>query len=225
MSGTLHLAKRYDTFIFDWDGTLTTTKLLRKLNEKLNPHWLYKKKKSTQMIDRYSISMPKNLNTLKAKVIRRHIRNVALENELISPLADISVYFIRPKLHNDVRRLLEILRKKRISIALFTNGAPYRVVKELSYLGIEDYFSAIASAQSLGALKPNPLGLNAIINSLGARKRSTIYVGDMVNDIEAAKYAGIDSCALSSGFDSYKRLRSASPKYLFGSVEQLMGAL
>ncbi len=225
MSGKLHLARRYDTFIFDWDGTLTVTKLLRDLNEKLNPHWLYKKQKSSRLVDKYSVAMPRDPGSLEAKVIRRHIRNMALENELVTPLADISIFFFRPKLHNGARELLKELKKRRTTIALFSNGAAYRVIKELSYLGIEDYFSAIVSAQDIGALKPHPAGLKVIMESLGAKRQSALYLGDRVSDIETAKYAGIDSCALGCGFDRYDKLRGSRPTYIFRNIEQLLKAI
>ena len=110
-------------------------------------------------------------------------------------------------------------------MVLFSNGAEYRVLKELAYVGIEDYFEMIVSAQDLKALKPNPLGLEVIIKALRAKKERAIYIGDMTTDIAMAKYAGISSCAVSCGFDSYIKLKSTHPDYIFRSIEELKKAL
>ncbi len=224
MSGKANLAKRFDTFIFDWDGTLTRVVVLRKINEKLNPGWAYKKRKSAETIDKYSTNMPRNMNTLKGRAIRRHIRTVEAEHS-VTLLADLSLYFFRPRLQDYSREVLDTLKKKGRKIALFTNGAEWRILKELSYLGIEDYFTEIVSAQDLNTLKPNPLGLQVITQSLRAKKERTIYIGDMVNDVEAAKYAGLHSGAVANGFESRGKLKGARPEYLFNSMESLLRAL
>jgi phosphoglycolate phosphatase-like HAD superfamily hydrolase len=219
------LLKRYDTFIFDWDGTLTTVKVIMKLNEMINPRWHYRKKRSVGLIDKYSVSMPSKLDKLNYKEVRRHIKAKGIENDFLAPLADISLYLMRPKLHNNSREVLAKLKNRGASVALFTNGAAYRILREIEYLGLEGYFSAIESAQALNALKPNPLGIEVIVRSLKSKRKRTIYIGDMVSDVEAAKYAGIGSCAIASGFDSFERLEGASPDYIFGSMEAFEKAL
>lgn len=219
------LASKYDTFIFDWDGTLTKTQMLRKLNERLNPYWNYKKGKGSRSPDRYAVPLPKSLESLKGKVIRRHIRKEMAENRVLTPLADVSICLFKPTLHNGVRKLLGTLDRKGKTLALLSNGASWRTSRELIYLGLEGYFSARASAQDIGALKPSPVCARVLISVLGANPRETIYIGDTTGDIEMAKYAGIASCALSCGFDSRAQLERAKPDYIFDSVEGLLRAL
>ena len=123
------LLNRYDTFIFDWDATLTTVKLLRKLNERLNPRWAYKKRKSIEMISKRA-KIPKSPGALRGDEVKRHIRMVEAEQS-VAFLADLSMYFMKPKLQNDSREVLQILKQKGKSIGLFTNGATWRVLREL----------------------------------------------------------------------------------------------
>lgn len=221
----IHLLKRYDTFIFDWDGTLSTVNALYKLNERLNPHWIYRKRRSAEQIDKYSVSMPKDAHTIAGRAIRRHIEEKELENELLIRLIDLSIYLMRPRLHYYAREVLEKLRRSNAKIALFTNASSYRVLKELEHLKVGKYFEAIQSAQGLKTIKPNPLGLRVLLRELHSKKGKAIYIGDMVDDVEAAKYAGIDSCAIAKGFDTYDQLKSARPTYLMSSMESFMKAL
>ncbi len=219
------LLRKYDTFVFDWDGTLARVKLLMKLNEMLNPGWAYRKKRSMELIDKYSTKQPRDVNSLKGKEIRRHIRIKEAESGIPAVLADLSLYFLKPSLQNYSREALNKIKKNGADIALFTNGANFRISRELSYLGLQDYFTVMVSAQSLNTLKPNPLGLEIILKALHARKEKTLYVGDMVNDIEAAKYAGVHSCAIADGFSSFEKLAGAKPDYLFRSMEAFFKAL
>lgn len=219
MAKTTKLMDKYDTFIFDWDGTLNSVKLLMFLNEKLNP--------VKAMIKRSQAHTTMKITNADVKrlVKRKESRGINIGRELFSPVIDLSIYLLTPKLHNGSREALQKLISKRKKVAMFTNGAPYRVLRELRYLGIEDYFEAIVSAQEIKALKPNPLGLELIMKAVGAEKKKTIYIGDMVDDILVARSAGIASCAFSCGFDTHTALERAGPDYIFRSIEEFEKAL
>jgi HAD superfamily hydrolase (TIGR01509 family) len=199
---------KFDLFVFDWDGTLSSVKVLRLLNEKLNPRWVYKKR-----------------HALETKRIKRNPNSKSTGLRILAPFVDISFMIMKPKLHNDSREVLEELRQKRKAIVLFTNGATYRVLPELKKLDIERYFKMILSAQEVGALKPNPAGLNIVLKKMGAKRAKTIYIGDMADDVLMAKYAKVASCAMACGFDSYSKLKSTNPDYIFRSMEEFRKAL
>lgn len=205
-----NLAKRYDLFVFDWDGTLSSLKPLRALNEKVNPYWRYKKLQSMTTSE-----------VNQSAVMRRKQQ----ELKFFAPIFDLLVRLIRPKLHNDSREVLQELKKRHKKIALLTNGAAYRVNRELSYLGITKYFDIIINTQELNALKPNPLGLELILGKMRAKKDKTLYIGDMVDDIAMAKFAKVPSCAMACGFDSEGKLKASRPDYMFSSMEEFRKAL
>jgi HAD superfamily hydrolase (TIGR01509 family) len=204
------LLSKFDTFVFDWDGTLSSMKLLRAVNERLNPHWKYKKIAtiSTKRIDAGAVARSK----------QRELR-------LFAPFFDVSLVLMKPKLHNDSREVLASLRENRKKVALLTNGAAYRVKREIGYLGITKYFDIIVSCQELNALKPNPIGLELIMRKTRSRKDRVLYIGDMADDIALAKFAKVRSCAISAGLDSYGKLKASRPDYIFTSMEEFRRAL
>ena len=53
----------------------------------------------------------------------------------------------------------------------------------------------------------------------------TIFVGDMVHDIETARHAGVMSCAVLTGYDSLAKLKSASPDLLFRNLSEVQSFL
>lgn len=209
------LASRFDTFVFDWDGTLNNLKLVRAINEKINPNWRHKKKMSTKMGEQRA-GRDGTIYDQKPKLLRML---------LLAPLFDASLFLMKPKLQSGVREALELLKRRDKGIAIFTNGAAYRVTKELSYLGILDYFDVVVSAQELKILKPNPTGLAVVADAIKAKKSRMLYAGDMVDDIVMAKQYGVCACGIAGGFDSYEKLKSAKPDYLFASFEGFKRAL
>ena len=211
------LAKKYDLFVFDWDGTLS--KSVRLLTQKFDPFWKYKMVKQGRLQPGKKIDQ----KTAERVLVRRRGSNI--ERRVLTPLADISLIFIKPKLYYDAKPVLDTLRRRRKKVALFTNGAAWRVAKELAYLDLLDYFDVIISAQDLKALKPNPMGLEVTARALKVRLSKVLYIGDTVDDVMMAKYAKAHSCALSQGLDSGEMLRAAKPDHLFRSIEEFRKAL
>jgi ADP-ribose pyrophosphatase YjhB (NUDIX family) len=53
----------------------------------------------------------------------------------------------------------------------------------------------------------------------------TIFIGDMVHDIETARHAGVISCAVLTGYDSLEKLKSANPDLLFRNLGEVQSFL
>ena len=49
----------------------------------------------------------------------------------------------------------------------------------------------------------------------------TIFIGDMVHDIETARHAGVMSCAVLTGYDSLAKLKTANPDLLFRNLSEV----
>ena len=49
----------------------------------------------------------------------------------------------------------------------------------------------------------------------------TIFIGDMMHDIETARHAGVTSCAVLTGYDSLAKLKSVSPNLLFRNLREV----
>jgi len=215
----MRLSRIYDTFIFDWDGTLRKMSILYHLNTIINPSWRYKKAKAKGELKRGTAKEgPKNY-------VKGSFRARELKNDIMVPLIDLYMLFSKPVLNYAAKEVLEELDKKGLKIALFTDGSSYRVLREVNHLQIDKYFDTVLSTQSVGRLKPDPLGLEIIISALKSKKSKTVYIGDMVDDILAAKEAGIDSCSVATGLSSFQELARYKPNYIFYNIESLKASL
>ncbi len=204
---------KYDLFIFDWDGTLAEIKLMNKINEKLNFLWLKKKERSR----------------MEALYSRHEIRKLEYreqrETKEYKSIVDFLMLMARPKLQPGTIETLKLLRGRHKKVVLFTNGAYWRVAKEAKNLGVMRYFDFLLSAQDIKYVKPNPLGLNMIVDREHESRQKTLYIGDMIDDVLAARLAHVDCAAVTCGFDGEKELRSEKPKYLFRDIGELRDAL
>jgi HAD superfamily hydrolase (TIGR01509 family) len=207
------LASRYKLFIFDWDGTLLYLRLPLAVNEAI--------KRALRL---WNVSAPKKLADPR-KYNKSAQAQQEIKSRLLTFVTDVIFSLSKPKLHNDTIKILDALKGRHKRIALFSNGGRYRLTKELSYLKIKDYFEEVVSARDFHATKPDPTGLKVILYRMKVKPEEAIYLGDMVDDIVAAKLVKVHTCGVADGFDSYHTLKSAKPEYLFKSMEEFSKAL
>lgn len=202
-----NLLRKFDLFIFDWDGTLRTSFLLQRL--------------STLFKFRYNIEyVKKHREEFNPKIAIKKLGIEEEENRLYAIGYDLYSIVSKPKLREGARELLERLNSKGKKVAIFSDSRQYRMLKELRQLGITKYFSMTLSADTINIYKPIPAGIRLVAKQLRTSRNRCIYIGDMASDILTAKFAGVASCGIAGGVDLYSRLRSAEPDYLFESLEQ-----
>ena len=215
----MRILDRYDLFIFDWDGTIEKVMYMYRLNEKLNPFWRSRKRSSF----REAIT-PDDSRRIKEQL--RKLEHVEEEDERrLKRLLDIYMMFTKPKMQEGALAVLKTLHDRGKTLAVFSNGAMWRVRREIKTLRIEDYFDSMVSAQSIGFLKPNPIGIHLIMNRCRVSRNKTLYIGDMVDDIKTARSANVDSCGIAAGFDSYNALDDEKPTYIFRNMHEFHKAL
>lgn len=112
-------------------------------------------------------------------------------------------------LYPGMREWLESLAARGKSLTVLTNKPENATRLLLRALGIEGFFAVIAGPESSGALKPDPAGLEAIMQAVGAGEKDTVMVGDSSVDVETARNAGIAVCAITGGLGDEAALREA----------------
>jgi phosphoglycolate phosphatase len=73
--------------------------------------------------------------------------------------------------------------------------------------------------------KPEPAILHACLERIGASSRESVYVGDMVLDVESAARAGVPIVLVPGGSSSTADLRRTGEHVLgsFGELAELLG--
>lgn len=197
------LIDRYSLFIFDWDGTLSTSTSIVKL--------------ARLITRRYSVSHI-TVNSDRYRVERMPKFKDERTGRLYSLAYWIYSIIYKPKLKPGVLELLKLLKKKGKKIAIFSDSNRFRLAIEVNRLGVMDYADFVLSADSIKKLKPNPTGLITIVKQFGYRKGRCIYVGDMASDVFTARFAGLKACAVADGVDSYGLLKRVGADYITRSI-------
>ena len=108
--------------------------------------------------------------------------------------------------------------------AVLTNKTESFAKQLLKGLDLYGYFDLVWGGNTGVTKKPDPGPVMEIMKRLRHRRETTAIIGDGVNDIRAAKSAGVVSIAAGYGYTDRKTLMSLAPDYYVTGVKQL-GAL
>jgi phosphoglycolate phosphatase len=101
-----------------------------------------------------------------------------------------------------------------------TKGTPTtRVV--LERFGLLPYFDHVQGTDGFPA-KPNPDVIFKALQGLGASPQDCLFVGDSAADMEAARRAGVKSCAVTYGYGKRDELALWEPHYWAADLAELI---
>lgn len=127
--------------------------------------------------------------------------------------------------YKDALESLEKLRSKGYKVGIVSTKYRYRIVETFEKQGKDIPVDEIIGAEDVVVHKPDPRGLLAMIEKLGADKREVLYVGDSYIDAQTAMNAEVNFGGVTTGittaeeFDNYDYFKvSDSIKNLIDSV-------
>ncbi len=124
------------------------------------------------------------------------------------------------KLYPGVREAVERLSDAGKKLAVLTNK-PVKISRTIvNGLGVGGRFFQVYGGNSFEFKKPNPIGVEALINEAGTARDRTMMVGDSSVDISTARNAGVMSCGVTYGFQP-ETLAEPAPDLLVDRMEQL----
>jgi 2-phosphoglycolate phosphatase len=118
------------------------------------------------------------------------------------------------KPYPDVEELLEQLRAAGVKLALVTTKHQAQADFTVKALGLARHFDYVHGWLEGREHKPHPEPVLTTLGRLGVQPGEAIMVGDSELDIEAARAAGVDTCAVTYGFRPAWFLREFRPDFL-----------
>jgi HAD superfamily hydrolase (TIGR01549 family) len=226
-SKTKNPSEKIKAVLFDLDGTLVEFKFKVKESREAMISWLgangfasstFTDGMRTQALFDAAMKEWQGNRTLSSKfesfeVVRAHLSGILEDFEFRS--------FQEARPHPGSLRVLKKMKDSRIPSAVVTNSGRRPVQSILSVFGFLPYLTLVITRDEMERLKPEPDGLIKAMNLLRADKRSTVYVGDSLIDVEAAKAAGIRCIALATGLYDKASLAQSHPDYLIDKIEEL----
>jgi len=113
------------------------------------------------------------------------------------------------------------LKKKHITLSIFTGKGRQASLITLEELGIKDYFNMIVTGDDVNNHKPSSEGITTFINSYDLDKDRVLMIGDSPSDVKASKEAGVKIA--SALWDSYaaEKVKGLGSDYYFNTVQEL----
>ena len=115
---------------------------------------------------------------------------------------------------NGSRRQMAVLSNKPV--------VPSRAIVDA--LGIARFFRSVYGGNSFVTKKPDPLGLQTILQEIGARPEECVMIGDSGVDVLTGKNAGAWTLAVNFGFAPHT-LTDADPDMIVESPSEITEAL
>ncbi len=118
------------------------------------------------------------------------------------------------KVYPGIEEMLAGLQQAGVKLGLVTTKHQQQAEFTLAGAGLADYFDYVHGWLEGRRHKPDPEPVLAALSRLDVSPGSAIMVGDSEFDIEAAKAAGVDTCAVTYGFRPAWFLKSFRPDFL-----------
>lgn len=95
---------------------------------------------------------------------------------------------------------LTALKARGLALAVCTNKPTKATREVLAVLSLDGFFEVVVGGDDTPALKPDPRHITLILDRLGLRADEAVMVGDSINDVLAAKAAGVASIVVGFGY-------------------------
>ncbi len=105
-------------------------------------------------------------------------------------------------------------------MAVLTNK-PVNFSREMiSRLGFDSRFERVYGGNSFPQKKPNPMGLNQLMEDFQAAPGETLMIGDSDTDVLTGRNAGVLTCGVTYGFGAHT-LEKVPPDVVIGDMREL----
>lgn len=121
-----------------------------------------------------------------------------------------------------IPELLDALKAEGVQTAVFSNKADALCGKILEHYFGPGRFAAVRGSLPGVPTKPDPAGLYALMDTLGAKKETTLFIGDSDVDILTGHNAGLPAMGVLWGFRGEAELRAAGADALAAAPQDIL---
>ena len=202
--------------IFDFDGTIADVtelfwEIAQTLSKEFNVDLGNNAGDYKSIFIKYK-NMP--IKTIKSKL---NIKNKHVPKILKRGKEEYEKYLSNVVMFDDMENVIRELKHADFKIGICSSNS----IKNIKRVLKKENFDAFAFIYSEKKVFGKHKKLKKIIKKEKLKREETIYIGDEVRDIEAAKKARIKSGAVTWGLNGKEILKKASPNYLFNKPKDI----
>lgn len=212
---TVNQQPRYEAVVFDLDGTLANTfsTVLRIFNQvmldRTGRHW------------RLEELLP-YFGPPESVMFQRMFPAVEIHEPMIADYFRLSRedgHEIKP--FDGIGELIGELKSAGIKLGVFSAANTEAARIRVGHAGLLEYFDEVLGGDSVENSKPHPDGLLRLMERFNVAPAKTVYIGDMVADVETGRAAGVTTVAVTWGAAKMETLAVAKPDFIVGRPELL----
>jgi len=213
------LEKDYNLYIFDLDGTLVDTRpdIARALQKALGDAGF-----PQPGIE--DVTKAIGGGARKALLKLTGLKDDELDPRLLDNFAAIYEQMCceNTRVYPDAEELLRRLKARGARLAVVTMKFRAPTHSILKCHNIFDLFDVVLSFDDVEKPKPDPESLFMLKRRFDVPSDRILMVGDSMTDLDYAKAAGVDACAVTHGYGNLEDMKAARPRYMiFGFAEML----
>ncbi len=118
---------------------------------------------------------------------------------------------------DEIRRLKDAGKRLGVVTSKLRDGA----MRGLRISGLDDTFDVVIGCDNVTHSKPHPEPVLKPVAEFGAKKESTVFVGDSRHDMESGRAAGVKTAAVLWGPFDRAHLEDLSPDYWLEKPQDL----
>ena len=207
------MSQLFDGFIFDVDGTLTSTNQL--IFDSFN--FIAKKYLNKTFSDEEIVAM---FGPTEDVILKQWCGD-KFEEAKVWYYKYYSDNHWKAKLYPGIKEILDYLKNKKFPLGIFTGKGREATMITLKKLKVDHYFNPIVTGDDVANHKPSAEGILKFVNHFKLKNERVLMIGDSVSDVKASKEAGIK--VASALWDSYahEKVKTLQSDYYFYSVKEL----
>ncbi len=207
----------FDTFLFDLGGVLVND---LRLNYDVSIR-IFK------MLGKRRLSMEEYVANLLP--IEKLYRFVGLSPEESRQSHKLFRQFMSEKIESvplqpDAKPILEALKREGRRLGVVTQYPRVIADRILAMRGMADYFGAVVGFEDSDEQKPSAKPVLGALERLGSKPETSVFVGDMKEDILAGQRAGVRTVGIYRGreaYHSYDILLNAHPDLIIKDLNEV----
>ena len=149
---------------------------------------------------------------LEEQVVTGHADRYAELTPLLRPFAG-------------ARELVQAVSERGAVVVLASSAAPEELERLRAVLDLEDTLDAITASEDVEAAKPEPDVVGVALEKAGCSAEGSVFLGDSVWDVVAARRAGVPCVGLLTGGTSAAELTEAGAVAVYDDVATLLAEL
>jgi HAD superfamily hydrolase (TIGR01509 family) len=205
--------------MFDWDGTIVdglglNYRIYSEITKRLGKRMPRSKEDLAKLTDGTWEELYYNLG-IRTKEEMERAKDIYIE--------------MSGKLNNEVRifpgmrDVLSSLKERGIKTAVISNGERVIIELHLKKMDIRQYIDHIIAHEDSERIKPDPDQIHLCLERLGVKPEEAVFVGDMVNDIKAARNANLSKViAVTYGWHTREQLEKLKPDLMVDSAKEIL---